>query len=132
MDYRLTSLILALGAAALIFRLVRGNLLHAAYASWWLGGAAVIFLAGTLPELVDYVGHALGVSYPPTFFLVLAAVALALRMLAADIARTRMELTMRILARRNAEQSLELKRLAGRLRSEAAARGSGQSPPPGA
>lgn len=130
MDYRLTSLILALGAAMLIFRLVRGNLLHAAYASWWLGGAVVIFLAGTLPELVDYVGHALGVAYPPTFFLALTAIALALRMLAGDIARTRMEVTMRILARSNAELSLELKRLAGRIDPEAAARDSGQSPPP--
>ncbi len=131
MDYRLTSLILALGATVLIFRLVRGNLLHAAYASWWLGGAVVIFLAGTLPELVDYVGHALGVSYPPTFFLVLAAIALALRMLAADIARTRMEQTMRILARRNAELSRELKRLAGRIEAEAVVRETGQSTPPG-
>ena len=88
MNYRITSLILALGAVAIIVRLVRGNLLHAAYASWWLAGAAVIFLAGALPGVVDLVGHTLGVSYPPTFFLVISVIALAVRMLAADIART--------------------------------------------
>ena len=39
MDYRVTSLILALAAAFIIIRLIRGNLLHAGYAAWWLAGA---------------------------------------------------------------------------------------------
>ena len=111
MDYRVTSLGLALAAALIIIRLIRGNLLHAGYAAWWLAGATAIFLAGAFPEAVNIIGHALGVSYPPTFFLVLAVVALAIRLLAADIARTRMELTLRRLVQRNAELSLEVKRL---------------------
>ncbi len=111
MDYRVTSLVMSLAAAVIIIRLIRGNLLHAGYAAWWLGGAGVISLAGAFPDSVNRIGHALGVSYPPTFFLVLAVIALAIRLLAADIARTRMELTLRRLVQRNAELALELKKL---------------------
>ncbi len=129
MDYRVTSLGLALAAALIIIRLIRGNLLHAGYAAWWLAGAAAIFLAGAFPEAVNIIGHALGVSYPPTFFLVLAVVALAIRLLAADIARTRMELTLRRLVQRNAELSLEVKRLARDV-DRVAGEDPGNLPPP--
>lgn len=111
MDYRITSLLMALTATFIIIRLIRGNLLHAGYAAWWLSGAAIIFLAGVFPQVVDSIGHAVGVSYPPTFFLTLAIIALAVRMLAGDIARTRMELTLRRLVQRNARLALEVKRL---------------------
>lgn len=129
MDYRVTSLGLALAAALIIIRLIRGNLLHAGYAAWWLAGATAIFLAGAFPEAVNTIGHALGVSYPPTFFLVLAVVALAIRLLAADIARTRMELTLRRLVQRNAELSLEVKRLSRDV-DHLAGGDPGDSPPP--
>jgi hypothetical protein len=129
MDYRITSLAMALAAALIIIRLIRGNLLHAGYAAWWLAGATAIFLAGAFPEAVNTIGHALGVSYPPTFFLVLAVIALAIRLLAADIARTRMELTLRRLVQRNAELSMELKRLSRDL-DHLAGEDPGDSPPP--
>lgn len=128
MDYRVTSLVMALAAALIIIRLIRGNLLHAGYAAWWLAGATAIFLAGAFPEGVNTIGHALGVSYPPTFFLVLAVIALAIRLLAADIARTRMELTLRRLVQRNAELSLELKHLTRDV-DRLAGEDSGDTPP---
>lgn len=110
-DYRLTTCFLALCSAAAIFVLVRRNMLHASYALWWIGAGIIILLAGIFPRSIDALGAMLGVSYPPVLFLTLALLALALRLLLADIERTRMEIRLRRLAQRQARLALQVQRL---------------------
>lgn len=100
--YTLTTCIVALLAAGTIFYLVRRNLVHASYAIWWIGAGVVIALAGAFPRALDWIGVTLGVSYPPTLFLTLAALALAVRLLLADISRTKMEMHLRRMALKQA------------------------------
>lgn len=108
-SYRITACVIALVTGAIIFRLVRRNLLHGAYAAWWLTAAAFAVLVGVFPSGFDVLGHALGVSYPPILFIVLALAAFAVRMLISDLERTRMDLTQRRLVQRYAHMALRLR-----------------------
>lgn len=110
-SYRITACVIALGTALLIVRLLRRNALHGADAAWWLAASLCAVLAGLFPGLVDALGHALGVSYPPVLFLALALGAFAVRLLQADVTRARLEITLRRLAQRQAETTLRLREL---------------------
>jgi hypothetical protein len=116
-SYRITACVIALVTGATIFRLVRRNLLHGAYAAWWLSAAAFAVLVGLFPSGFDVLGHALGVSYPPILFIILALAAFAVRMLISDLERTRMELTQRRLVQRYAHMALRLRDLERDLRA---------------
>jgi len=108
-SYRITACVIALVAGALIFRLVRRNLLHGSYAAWWLAAGVFAVLTGLFPDAFDVLGNALGVSYPPTLFIVLVLATFAVRMLISDIERTRMEITQRRLVQRYAHMALRLR-----------------------
>jgi hypothetical protein len=110
-NYRLTTCIIGLLTGAIIFRLVRRNLLHGSYAAWWLAAGAFAVLVGIFPGSFDILGHALGVGYPPVLFLTLALAAFAIRMLISDVERTRMELTQRRLVQRYAHMALRLRHI---------------------
>lgn len=122
-SYRLTACIIALVTAAVIIRLVRRNALHAREAAWWLAASLFAVFAGVFPGAFDVLGHALGVGYPPILFLILALVAFAVRLLSADVERTRMELIQRRLVQRHAQLSLRL----GAIERELGLRGVGIS-----
>jgi len=131
-SYRLTACVIALVTAAVIVRLVRRNALHGREAAWWLAASLFAVLAGVFPGGFDVLGHALGVGYPPILFLILALVAFAVRLLGADVERTRMELVQRRLVQRHAQLSLRL----GAIERELGLRGvnipeSAQAPPAG-
>lgn len=108
-SYRITACVIALITGAVIFRLVRRNLLHGSYAAWWLAAGLFAVLVGVFPSGFDALGHALGVNYPPILFIVLALAAFAVRMLISDMERTRMELTQRRLVQRYAHMALRLR-----------------------
>lgn len=108
-SYRITACLIALATAAVIVRLVRRNALHGGDAAWWLAASLFAVLAGLFPGGFDLLGHALGVSYPPILFILLALAAFAVRLLASDVERARMELTQRRLVQRHAELALRLR-----------------------
>lgn len=110
-SYRITTGVIALVAGAIIFRLVRRNLLHGSYAAWWLSMGLMAVFVGIFPGCFDILGQALGVSYPPTLFIILVLATFAVRMLISDIERTRMELTQRRLVQRYAHMALRLRDL---------------------
>ena len=117
-NYRITACVIALVTGALIFRLVRRNLLHATYAAWWLMAGMFAVFIGFFPTIFDALGHALGVAYPPILFIVLTLVVFAIRMLISDLERTRMELTQRRLVQRYAQLALRQRDLERRLRAQ--------------
>lgn len=132
-SYRITAAVIALLLGTLVFRLVRRNQLHVSYSLWWLSAGGVAVLAGLFPTIFDELGHAFGVSYPPVLFLVLALCAVGVRMLLADVERTRMELSLRRLTQRYALTSLRLRDIERELKARGVAlpeRRDGDSGPP--
>lgn len=91
---------LGLLIAAVIFHLIRRDHMHARFSLWWIvmGVLAVVF--GFFPGAFDWVGPWLGVSYPPVLGLVLAVIALLLKILFLDLERSRMRREMLRLTQR--------------------------------
>lgn len=100
MSYRLTSAIIGIFIAALIVWLIRRDKMHTRYAFWWLMLAAVVVALGFFPRIVDAVAGPLGISYPPFLLVPLGMGYLLLKLLRADIERSKQERKLRRLAQR--------------------------------
>jgi len=96
-------------SAGLIFYLVRRDHLHTRYALWWVPVAMVMAILGVFPQLVDWIGRTLGISYPPVIPLLLGLVAMVVKILVMDIERSRNEVKLTRLVQRVAilEERLE-------------------------
>ncbi len=97
---QIISFIIGLCIASLIFVLVRKNLLYTRYAIWWIVVAVAILFIGAFPQLIDYLGHFLGVKYPPLLAVLIGLGLLLIKMLTMDIDRSRQEQLLRLLAQR--------------------------------
>ncbi len=109
--YTFTTVILGIACVVVIFFLLRRNLLHPSYAFWWTGVAITIVLLGFFPQFFDAIAMALGVHYPPIFFVVVAVLIILVRLLMADIERTQMTIQIRRLAQKHAQLTHRLKAL---------------------
>ncbi|WP_456405294.1 DUF2304 domain-containing protein [Thiolapillus sp.] len=86
--------------AGLIFYLVRRDHLHTRYALWWVPVALVMAVLGVFPQIVDWIGRMLGISYPPVIPLLLGLVAMVVKILVMDIERSRNEVKLTRLVQR--------------------------------
>ncbi|WP_456416406.1 DUF2304 domain-containing protein [Thiolapillus sp.] len=95
--------------AGLIFYLVRRDHLHTRYALWWIPVAIVMAILGVFPQIADWIGRTLGISYPPVIPLLLGLVAMVVKILVMDIERSRNEVKLTRLVQRVAilEKRLE-------------------------
>lgn len=100
--YYLVALSIGLGLAIGILYLVRRDHLYIRQGFFWIAVAAVSLLFGIWPPLIDVIGAALGISYPPTLLLLAAIVALIVKALLNDIALTRANRDVRRLNQRMA------------------------------
>jgi uncharacterized membrane protein len=114
----LTSAALGVLLAVGILWLVRGDRLHGSYALWWLLVAIGSLVVGFFPRLIDWLGIKLGVNYPPMLLVLVALVAILLKLLGVDIDVTRRERRMRRLLQKVAILELEI----GTLRAQLQAR----------
>lgn len=108
-SYQWTSAGIGIGIAAVIMLLIRRDYLHNRYALWWFAVAIIIGTLGISPTLVDIIGEALGIAYPPILPLIVATVLLIVKMLLMDIHASRRERDFQRLAQRLAIFELELK-----------------------
>lgn len=99
-SYHMTSAVLGIIFAAVILWLIRRDHLRIRYSIWWLFVAGVALLLGIFPSIIDQVGGALGVAYPPTLLLLLGIAALLVKILTMDIEHSRQERSLRRLAQR--------------------------------
>ena len=99
---KLTTAALGVGLALTIFVLVRRGHMQLGRGGFWLTVAALAFVLGVSPGLVDRVAAAVGIAYPPSFLLLLAVIVLFIKALLADIASTRLERQIRRLNQRMA------------------------------
>lgn len=121
MTLPLTAALLGVLIAGSILVLVRRGHLHGGQAAWWLVAAAAALLFGAFPRAVDSLGALFGVAYPPMLLVVLAIVALLIKLLQADIELARKERRLRRLTQKMALLEYEL----DRSRAEPASREDG-------
>lgn len=100
--YHLVVLIMGIGMAVGILYLVRRDHLYIRQGVFWIVIAAVSFLFGIWPYLIDTLGAAFGVAYPPTLLLLVAILVLIMKALLGDIALTKVRRDMRRLNQRMA------------------------------
>lgn len=83
-----------------ILILIRRDHLYIQQGLFWVAVAAASFVLGLSPFLVDAIGHALDIGYPPVLLLLAAIVALTVKALLGDIAQTRLKRDLRRLNQR--------------------------------
>jgi len=98
--YHLTVLVIGIGLAIAILYLVRRDHLYIRQGVFWILIAAASLLLGTWPYLIDTLGEALGVAYPPTLLFLAAIIVLVIKALFGDIALTKLRRDMRRLNQR--------------------------------
>ena len=91
---------IGLMTAGLIFYLVRRDHLHTRYALWWVPVALVMAILGVFPQIADWIGQLMGISYPPVIPLLLGLVAMVVKILVMDIERSRNEVKLTRLVQR--------------------------------
>lgn len=99
-NYHWTSAGLGLLGAATILYLIRRDHLQPRYALWWILVAGGVALFGMAPKLIDIIGRALGVSYPPILLIIIGLVSILIKMLKMDIDRSQREAKLRRLTQR--------------------------------
>jgi hypothetical protein len=99
-QYYLTVLVIAFGLAVMILYLVRRDHIYIRQGFFWILVAAVSMLFGIAPEIIDVLGGALGVAYPPTLLFLGAIVVLIVKALLGDIALTKVRRDLRRLNQR--------------------------------
>lgn len=99
-DYYLTVLVIGFGLAGVILYLVRRDHIYIRQGVFWILVAVFSIVFGIWPSLIDIVGGALGVAYPPTLLLLVAIIVLVLKALLSDIALTKVSRDLRRLNQR--------------------------------
>lgn len=123
------SAVLGIALAGTILYLVRRDHLHGSYALWWLVVAIAALVIGVFPQLIDRLGEAIGIAYPPILAIIFGMGLILVRMLLMDVDRSRQERTLRRLTQRLAILDQELSETRAKL---AANPGNAPSEPPAA
>lgn len=99
-DYHLTVLVIGFGLAYGILYLVRRDHLYIRQGVFWIGIALLSLALAVWPYLIDTLGGALGIAYPPTLLFLVAIVVLVVKALLGDIALTKVRRDLRRLNQR--------------------------------
>lgn len=99
-DYHLTVLVIGFGLAYGILHLVRRDHLYIRQGVFWIGIALLSLALAIWPYLIDTLGVAVGIAYPPNLLFLVAIVVLVLKALLSDIALTKVRRDLRRLNQR--------------------------------
>ena len=117
MPHNLTTAAISLFFAGVILLLIRRQRLGGWQTVWWLCLAAGLVVLGLFPALTDRAGEWLGVHYPPVLPVVVGLCLVLVKTLPMDMAWTRQERKIRILAQKMAGMEAELRELKDRDRT---------------
>lgn len=92
-DPQIVSSFIGLVIATIILFLVRRDHLLPKQAFRWFFVASIIAVLGFFPTLVDTLGVALGIAYPPIIPLIIGLCAALIKILLMDIERNKMNIT---------------------------------------
>jgi hypothetical protein len=99
-DYHLTVLVIGFGLAYGILHLVRRDHLYIRQGLFWIAIALLSLALAIWPFLIDTLGAAFGIAYPPTLLFLVAIVVLVVKALLGDIALTKVRRDLRRLNQR--------------------------------
>ena len=99
-SYHFTVLVIGLGLAGGILYLVRRDHIYIRQGVFWILVALFSFGFAIWPYLIDTIGNALGIAYPPTLIFLVAIIVLVVKALLADIALTKVRRDLRRLNQR--------------------------------
>lgn len=99
-DYHLTVLVIGFGLAYGILHLIRRDHLYIRQGVFWIAIALLSLTLAIWPYLIDTLGGALGIAYPPTLLFLVAIVVLVIKTLLGDIALTKVRRDLRRLNQR--------------------------------
>jgi hypothetical protein len=100
--YQIAVLFMGVGLAVGILYLVRRDHIYIRQGLFWIFIAFFSLVFGIWPYLIDLLGGALGVAYPPTLLLLVAIIVLILKALIGDMALTKVRRDLRRLNQRMA------------------------------
>lgn len=111
MNLSITAALLGVLLAGSILYLVRRDHLHGIQAVFWLLVAGTALFIGLFPKLVDRIGVAFGVQYPPMLLVMLAVIGVLIKLVVTDIELARKERRLRRLTQKLAllEHELQIK-----------------------
>ena len=90
---QIVSSVIGLVLAIVIYWLVRRDHLAPRQALRWVFVATVVLVLGTFPIIIDWVGHAVGISYPPIIPVIVGLGAALIKILLMDIQQTKAQVT---------------------------------------
>lgn len=111
--YNVITILIALIAGGATLFLIRRRQLGVYHTFTWIAAAVVLILIGIFPQGVDWLGHKLGINYPPVLLIVVTLCLIVVKLLTMDIERTAHETKIRILAQKMAAYEAELRKLRG-------------------
>jgi hypothetical protein len=99
-DFHYLVLVIGIGLAFAILHLVRRDHLYIRQGVFWIGVAVLSLAFAVWPYLIDMLGGALGIAYPPTLLFLVAIVVLVVKALFGDISLTKLQRDVRRLNQR--------------------------------
>jgi len=108
---QIVSSILGVILAITIYLLVRRDHLAPSQAIRWSFVALIVLFLGTFPIVVDWLGHAVGISYPPIIPLLIGLGAALIKILLMDIERNKMNVTQDRIIQKLAMLEADIERL---------------------
>ncbi len=108
---QIVSSIIGLILAGVIYWLVRRDHLAPRQALRWVFVATVVLVLGTFPIIIDWVGHAVGISYPPIIPVIVGLGAALIKILLMDIQQNKSQITQDRIIQKLAMLEAEIKSL---------------------
>lgn len=109
---QIVSTIIGIIIASAIYWLVRRDHLAPKQALRWVLVAIVVLILGTFPIIIDWIGNAVGIAYPPIIPIIIGLAAAMIKILLMDIERNKTDITQDRIVQKLAilEAELELQK----------------------
>jgi len=90
---QIVSSVIGVILAVIIYWLVRRDHLAPRQALRWILVATIVLVLGTFPFIIDWIGYAVGISYPPIIPVIVGLGAALIKILLMDIQQTKANVT---------------------------------------
>lgn len=90
---QIVSSVIGIILAIIIYWLVRRDHLAPRQALRWILVASIVLILGTFPIIIDWIGYAVGISYPPIIPVIVGLGAALIKILLMDIQQTKANVT---------------------------------------
>jgi hypothetical protein len=90
---QIVSSIIGIILAVIIYWLVRRDHLAPRQALRWIFVASIVLVLGTFPIIIDWIGHTVGISYPPIIPVIVGLGAALIKILLMDIQQNKTQIT---------------------------------------